>query len=91
MSIVAAGSMFTWVLISLLVTSFFNKVCWKRHIYLASAALYTGFYLSWLIIAGPLAQYNVRFPEWWGFGGRNFDGCPLTLLNSTAFFVSFQN
>ncbi len=91
MSIVSAGTMFTWVLISLLIKGFFNKNCWKRHIYLASSALNAGFYLSWLIIAGPLAQYGVQFPTWWGIGGKNNDGCPLTLPNSTAFHVNFEN
>jgi OPT family oligopeptide transporter len=90
MSIVSAGSLFTWLLIGLLTTVFFNKFYWKRHVYLASAALNAGFYLCWLIIGGPLAQYGINFPSWWGFGGRNADGCPLSLMNGSAFYANFQ-
>jgi hypothetical protein len=91
MAIEPAGALFTWLLIGLLTTIFFNKLCWKRLVYLTSSALDAGLFLCWLIIYGPLAQYRIDFPSWWGFGGMNHDGCPLTLLNSSAFSVSFQN
>ena len=91
MPLVSAGSLFTWLLIGVLTTFFFDNLCWKRHVYLTTAALNAGFYLCWLIIGGPLAQYHVKFPSWWGFGGIHKDGCPLTLLNTTAFSPSFEN
>jgi len=91
MPIEAAGTLFTWLLIGLLTTGFFNKLCWKRHMYLTSSALDAGLFLCWLIIYGPLAQYGINFPSWWGFGGVNKDGCPLSLLNTTDFSISFQN
>jgi OPT family oligopeptide transporter len=91
MPIEAAGTLFTWLLIGLLTTGFVSKLCWKRHMYLTSSALDAGLFLCWLIIHGPLAQYGIQFPSWWGFGGVNKDGCPLSLLNTTVFSVSFQN
>jgi len=91
MPIASAGNLFTWLLIGSLRTIFFSNLYWKRHVYLTSSALDGGFFLSWLIVAGPLAQYGVNFPSWWGFGGLNKDGCPLALMNTTAFSVSFQN
>ncbi len=91
MPIVSAGALFNWLLIGFFTTFFFNKLYWKRHVYLTSSALNAGFFLCWLIIYGPLAQYGINFPSWWGFGGLNKDGCPLTLLNTTAFSVNFQN
>ncbi len=91
MPIASAGALFTWLLIGLLATILFDKLCWKRHIYLTSSALNAGFYLCWLIIGGPLAVYGIHFPSWRGFGGVHQDGCPLSLLNTTAFSLSFQN
>lgn len=91
MPIVAAGVLFTWLLIGCLTTIFFNKLYLKRHIYLITSALDAGLFSCLLIINGPLAQYNVSFPSWWGLGGMHQDGCPLTLLNTTGFSVSFQN
>jgi hypothetical protein len=91
MPITSAGALFTWLLIGLLTTFCFDKLCWKRHVYLTTSALNAGYYLCWLIIGGPLAQYGIQFPLWWGFGGTHKDGCPLTLSNTTGFSVSFEN
>jgi hypothetical protein len=91
MPIVPTGSLFTWILAGIFTTFFFNNLCWQRHVYLTSSALNGGFYLCWLIIGGPLAQYGIVFPSWWGDGGIHNDGCPLALLNTTGFSVSFQN
>ncbi len=91
MPLVSAGSLFTWLLFGLVITFFFNNLYWKRHVYLASSALNAGFFFCWLIIGGPLAQYGIQFPSWWGFGGVHKDGCPLSLLNTTAFSPSFEN
>jgi len=91
MPIVSAGSLFTWLLIGVLTTFFFDNLYWKRHVYLTTSALNAGYFLCWLIIGGPLAHYDVKFPSWWGFGGIHKDGCPLTLLNTTGFSPSFQN
>jgi OPT family oligopeptide transporter len=91
MPLVSAGGLLTWLLIGILTTFFFDNLCWKRHVYLTTSALNAGFFLCWLIINGPLAQYGINFPSWWGFGGVNKDGCPLSSLNTTAFSLSFEN
>jgi hypothetical protein len=89
--IVSAGSLFTWLLLGLLTTFCLDQLYLKRHVYLISSALNAGYFLCWLIIGGPMAQYGVRFPSWWGYGGQHHDGCPLTLSNTTGFSVNFEN
>jgi OPT family oligopeptide transporter len=89
--LISTGSLFTWLLIGILQTFLFDELHWKRYVYLITSALNAGFFICWLIIGGPLAQYGVQFPSWWGFGGIHRDGCPLALSNTTGFSVSFEN
>lgn len=85
-----AGTLFTWIVTGLLTVFIFNKECWKRHIFLFSAAL--SFALNFmLIIAGAILwNRDIYFPHWWGTGGRNNDGCPLALNKTVGdwFFLS---
>lgn len=82
MPLVDTGGMLTWILIGLVFTTLFRKTCWKRHLYLTSAAFDAGMYLSLAIIGGPLVYYNVKFPNWWGLGGSTGTGCPFSRPNA---------
>ena len=82
MPLVDTGTMLTWLIIGLLVTTLIRRECWKRHIYLVSSALDAGMYLALAFIGGPLVYYNVQFPTWWGIGGESGTGCVYSQLNA---------
>jgi OPT family oligopeptide transporter len=80
--LVDTGTLLTWLVIGFVGTAIARKECWKRHLYLVSAALDAGMYLSLAVIGGPLVNYNTNFPTWWGTGGVSGTGCPFSKLNA---------
>ncbi|CAF3702453.1 unnamed protein product [Rotaria sordida] len=76
-SIVSPGTLFTWLVIGLIVHFMFGKYRWRqRYVYLISAGLDFGLNLTLIIVHTALQNKNQFFPQWWG--NRNttiYDSC----------------
>ncbi|CAF1102250.1 unnamed protein product [Adineta steineri] len=76
-SIVPAGALFTWLLISLTIYFTFGKYSYRqRHVYLVSAGLDLGLNITLIIITTAFNNKQIYFPQWWG--NRNssvYDSC----------------
>ncbi|CAM4764515.1 unnamed protein product [Rotaria magnacalcarata] len=61
---------------------------WEKYAYIFSIAMSCGVALCGFFIFFTLQLNDVSFPEWWGLGGPNGDGCPLDLANYSGFIAT---
>ncbi|CAM2703273.1 unnamed protein product [Rotaria socialis] len=61
---------------------------WEKYACIFSIAMSCGVALRGFTIFFTLQLNDVDFPEWWGLGGPNGDGCPLDLANYSGFIAT---
>ncbi|CAF3574204.1 unnamed protein product [Rotaria sordida] len=58
---------------------------WEKYAYIFSIAMSCGVAICSFIIFLAFQLNHTDFPQWWGLGGINRDGCPLDSANFSGF------
>ncbi|CAF2813905.1 unnamed protein product [Rotaria sp. Silwood2] len=79
-----AGEFPSWFLVGFIFNFILYRYAhnwWEKYAYIFSIAMSCGVAICGFIIFFALQLNHTSFPQWWGLGGLNGDGCPLDSAN----------